>query len=77
MGLKFNPRKVKLRVRQVTYVGHVFTFKALKPDQKKCEQFKTCHLHQTRAVCSDFLEQVTTLTNLLNKKLTCKDPSHN
>ena len=33
--LKFNPRKVKLRVRQVTYVGHVFTSQGLKPDPEK------------------------------------------
>ena len=32
--LKFNPRKVKLRVRQVTYVGHVFTSEGFKPEPK-------------------------------------------
>ena len=35
VGLKFNPQKVKLRVQQVTYVGHVFTSKGLKPDPEK------------------------------------------
>ena len=35
VGLKFNPQKVKLRVQQVTYVGHVFTSEGLKPDPEK------------------------------------------
>ena len=35
VGLKFNPQKVKLRVQQVTYVGHVFTSEGFKPDPEK------------------------------------------
>ena len=35
VGLKFNPKKVKLRVPEVSYVGHLFTSKGLKPDPEK------------------------------------------
>ena len=35
VGLKFNPKKVKLRLQRVTYVGHVFTSEGLKPDPEK------------------------------------------
>ena len=32
VGLKFNPHKVKLRVPEVNYVGHIFSSEGLKPD---------------------------------------------
>ena len=32
VGLKFNPKKVKLRVPEVSYVGHLFSAEGLKPD---------------------------------------------
>ncbi|XP_048582219.1 uncharacterized protein K02A2.6-like [Nematostella vectensis] len=35
IGLKFNPRKAKLRVPEVSYVGHLFTADGLKPDPEK------------------------------------------
>lgn len=35
VGLKFNPHKVKLRVPEVNYVGHILSRKGLKPDPKK------------------------------------------
>ena len=35
VGLRFNPKKVKLRVPEVSYVGHLFTSKGLKPDHEK------------------------------------------
>ncbi|XP_032230541.2 uncharacterized protein K02A2.6-like [Nematostella vectensis] len=35
VGLKFNPKKIKLRVPEVSYVGHVFTSEGLKPDPEK------------------------------------------
>ena len=35
VGLKFNPKKVKLRVPEVSYVGHVFSAEGLKPDPDK------------------------------------------
>ena len=37
VGLKFNLQKKKLRVQQVTYVGHVFTSEGLKLDQEKVQ----------------------------------------
>lgn len=35
VGLKFNPKKVKLRVPEVSYVGQVFSAEGLKPDPEK------------------------------------------
>ena len=35
VGLKFNPKKVKLRVPEVSYVGHLFSAEGLKPDPEK------------------------------------------
>lgn len=35
VGLKLNPKKVKLRVPEVSYVGHVFSPEGLKPDPEK------------------------------------------
>ena len=35
VGLKFNPKKVKLRLPEVSYVGHVFSSEGLKPDPEK------------------------------------------
>ena len=35
VGLKFNPKKVKLRVPELSYVGHVFSAEGLKPDPDK------------------------------------------
>ena len=35
VGLKFNPKKVKLRVPEVSYVGHLFSSEGLKPDPEK------------------------------------------
>ena len=35
IGLKFNPKKVKLRVPEVSYVGHFFSSEGLHPDPKK------------------------------------------
>ena len=32
VGLKFNPKKVKLSVPEVSYVGHVFAAEGLKPE---------------------------------------------
>ncbi len=31
IGLKFNPDKIKLRVPEVSYVGHLLTAQGLKP----------------------------------------------
>ena len=33
--MKFNPKKVKLKVPEVSYVGHLFSSKSLKSDQEK------------------------------------------
>ena len=35
VGLKFNPEKLKLRVSEVSYVGHLLTAQGLKPDPEK------------------------------------------
>ena len=35
VDLKFNPKKVKLRVLEVSYVGHLFSAEGLKPDPEK------------------------------------------
>ena len=35
VGLKFNPKKVKLRVPEVSYVGYLFSAESLKPDPEK------------------------------------------
>ena len=35
VGLKFNPDKIKLRVPEVSYVGHLLTAQGLKPDPAK------------------------------------------
>ena len=35
VGLKFNPKKVKLRVPEVSSVGHLFSSEGLKPDPEK------------------------------------------
>ena len=35
LGLKFNPKKVKLRLPEVSYVGHLFSSEGLKPDPEK------------------------------------------
>lgn len=35
VGLKFNPKKVKLRASEVSYVGHVFLSDGLKADTAK------------------------------------------
>ena len=35
VGLKFNPKKVKVRVPEVSYVGHLFSAEGLKPDPEK------------------------------------------
>ena len=35
VGLKFNLKKVKLRVPEVSYVGHLFSAEGLKPDPEK------------------------------------------
>ena len=35
VSLKFNPKKVKLRVPEVSYVGHLFSAEGLKPDPEK------------------------------------------
>ena len=33
--MKFNPKMVKLRVQEVSYVGHLFSSEGLKPDPDK------------------------------------------
>ena len=35
VGLKLNPKKVKLRVQEVSYVGRLFSSEGLKPDPEK------------------------------------------
>ena len=35
VGLKFNPKKVKLGVPEVSYVGHLFSADGLKTDPEK------------------------------------------
>ena len=35
VGLKLNTKKVKLRVPEVSYVGHLFSSEGLKPDPEK------------------------------------------
>ena len=35
VGLKFNPQKVKLRVPEVSYVGHILSSEGLTPDPEK------------------------------------------
>ena len=35
VGLKFNPKKVKLKVPEVSYVGRLFSSKSVKSDQEK------------------------------------------
>ena len=35
VGLKFNPNKVKLRVPEASYVGHILSSVGLKPDPEK------------------------------------------
>ena len=35
VGLKFNPKKVKLRVPELSYVGHLFSAEGFKPDPDK------------------------------------------
>ena len=35
VGLKFNPQKVRLRVPEVSYVGHILSSEGLKPDPEK------------------------------------------
>lgn len=36
-NLKFNQKKMKLRQKEVSYMGHVLTEKGLKPDSLKIE----------------------------------------
>ena len=36
-NLKFNPKKLKLRQKSITYVGHLLTTEGLKPDPSKVE----------------------------------------
>ena len=40
VGLKFNPKKLKLRVPEVSYVGHLFSADGLKPDPEKIRAIK-------------------------------------
>ena len=35
VGLKFNPKKVRLRVPKVSYVGHLYSTEGLKTDPEK------------------------------------------
>lgn len=35
VNLRLNPRKCKFRLSEVSYVGHIFTSKGLRPDPEK------------------------------------------
>ena len=54
VGLKFNQKKVKLRVPEVIYVGHEFSVEGLKPDPDKSARSVRCLLLLTKKVYFEY-----------------------
>ena len=60
MGLKCNPKKLKLRVPEVSYVGHPFSAEGLKPDPEKIRAIKEMSPPTDKEVVLRFWELSTT-----------------
>ena len=69
VGLKFNPKKVKLCVPAVSFVGHVFSAEGLKPDPGKIRTISEMPFPSDK---EDVLRIVGTF-NYLNKFIEHKD----
>ena len=69
VGLKFNPKKVKICVPAVSFVGHVFSAEGLKPDPGK---IRTISEMPSPSDKEDVLRIVGTF-NYLNKIIEHKD----
>ena len=69
VGLKFNPKKVKLCVAGVSFVDHVFSAEGLKPDPVK---IRTISEMPSPSDAKDVLRIVGTV-NYLNKFIESKD----
>ena len=78
VGLKFNPKKVKLRVPKVSYVGHVFSADGLKPDPDKIRAISempppsdkggVLRILGTISYLGKFIEHKANLRNLRNRE---------
>lgn len=74
VGLKFNPRKTKLRVPQVSYVGHVFTSEGLMPDPEKVRAINDMPAPTDKDGILRFLGTVNYLDKFISHKADLQGP---
>ena len=74
IGLKFNPQKVKLRVPEVSYVGHVFSSDGLKPDPEKLRAIDDMPHPTDKAGVLRFLGTINYLDKFIEHKADLQGP---
>ena len=82
VNLRFNPSKCKFRLREVGYVGHVFTSEGLKPDPTKTKAISEMPIPENVTALQRFLGMINYLGKFIPNfseisaplhELTCKD----
>lgn len=74
VGLKFNPAKLKLRVNEVKYVGHVLTSQGLKPDPDKVKAIIDMPPPKDKEGVQRFLGTVNYLDKFIEHKAAIQGP---
>ena len=74
LGLKFNPHKAKLRVPEVSYVGHLFTADGLKPDPEKVKAINEMPAPTDKDGILRFLGTVNYLDKFIEHKADLQGP---
>ena len=74
VGLKFNPKKVNLRVPEVSYVGHVFSAEGLKPDPDKIRAISEMPPHSDKEGVLRILGTVNYLDKFIEHKAHLQEP---
>ena len=74
VGLKFNPTKLKLRVNEVNYVGHVLTSQGLKPDPEKIKAIVNMPPPIDKEGVQRFLGTVNYLDKFIERKAELQGP---
>jgi hypothetical protein len=74
VGLKFNPKKLKLRVEEVSYVGHLITSKGLKPYPEQIRAINEMPPPTDKEGIQRFLGTVNYLDKFIQRKADLQGP---
>ena len=74
VGLKFNPQKVKLRVPEVSYVGHILSSEGLKPDPEKIRAINQMPSLTDKEVVLRILGTINNLEKFIEHKADLQGP---